>query len=390
MRFHSAWLAPLLLLCMLPATLILAAESDAERPIVDLSRKVIRSAPDRHFGRAALEELPAATWLLAYREADHHAKNRDGRLHLMVSTDHGKTWSGEDHHADGNPIQRFPAWPPGAGPGEPTGPGEPWLYQAPDGTLILHCWKVQYSDRSKNGGTWQITSSDGGKTWSEWSQVDFQGIEQDNDVFATDDHFVHEGTIYAGARQYAKGKWKNMLIVSEDNGRTWRKLSDITTYQHNTSEVGLELIRNERVVAVLNTKRRTAVYRTFSDDLGETWDTPEPIQEQTKIWDRCRIFSRNRLLGNAGSAGDTVLLGFGDQALVPGKSMPRRNVLWLSHDSGESWSGPIGLDKRTEDAGYGDVLYDPTNGTYCFYSYHGSMEEASLVEYRFKLRDKTQ
>jgi len=357
------------------------------RPVINLKKRVLREGKDRFFGRAAVEALPDGTWLLVYREAEHHARNRDGRLHIMVSKDRGKTWSREDRHLDGRRIKQFPAWPPGAGPGQPAGPGEPWLYRAPDGTLILHCWKVKYSDRSHNGGTWQMTSSDNGRTWSKWSQVDFQGIADDDNVFATDDHFIHEGTIYAGARQFAGGKWKNLLIQSADNGRTWRKMSDISSYRHNTSEVGLEYLGGKRILAVLNTKNRRAVYRTFSDDLGRTWQKPEAIHRQTQIWDRCRIWNRSHLQGKTKWWTDPVILGVGDQALVPGQSMPRRNALWLSRDGGKTWSGPVGLDDRTQDAGYGDMLYDAATGTYRFFSYHGTMEEARLVEYRFKLRE---
>jgi len=67
--------------------------------------------------------------------------------------------------------------------------------------------------------------------------------------------------------------------------------------------------------------------------------------------------------------------------------MPRRNALWLSNDGGETWQGPVALDAVTEDAGYGDVLYDPETETFHFYSYHGSSDETALVDYPFKLRD---
>src|SRR6056297_3961145 len=140
----SRWIAGLVALLGIEA---LAANGQATtaqpKPITEVKVRVLRSKPGRHFARAAAETLPDGTWLLVYREADHHAKNLDGRLHAMFSADRGKTWSAEDHDLDGQPIKGFPAWPPGAAPGQPTGPGEPWLYQTPDGKLILHSWKVK-------------------------------------------------------------------------------------------------------------------------------------------------------------------------------------------------------------------------------------------------------
>lgn len=353
-------------------------------PVRDLSRKVLRAEEGRWFGRAAVEEAPDGTWVLAYREGGIHYVN-DGVLHIAFSDDEGDTWSEEDRGLDGGSIARFPAHPPGAGPDQPTGPGEPWLYRAPDGTLVLHCWKVDYGERSRNGGTWQISSSDGGRTWTDWQRVDFRGIKKDKDVFATDDHFVIEGTIYAGARRYRDGKWKNILIRSEDNGSTWSKVSDISSYAKNTSEVGVDLMDGGRILAVLNTKNRRRVYRTWGRDRGAEWQPLEDIHGQTAIWDRCRIWTRAHVKGQEQWWNDDVILGVGDEAVNRGQSTPRRNSLWISTDAGKTWSKPIALDEQTQDAGYGDLMYDHADDKYVFISYHGAMKEAALVQYEFRL-----
>jgi hypothetical protein len=119
--------------------------------------------------------------------------------------------------------------------------------------------------------------------------------------------------------------------------------------------------------------------------MGQTWQPMESIHKQTAIWDRPRIWSHSRLLGERPWWPDSFLLGVGDEAVQRGQSMPRRNALWLSHDAGKTWAGPIPLDKVTDDAGYGDMLYDPKRKVFHFYSYHGSSDETALVDYSFSL-----
>lgn len=382
---RHAWAALLLLLG--PSVVATAGSGDSENPLRDVRKTVLRAEPGRHFGRAAAQVMPDGTWVLAYREAEHHAHNKDGRLHLMFSTDRGRTWSEPNRTSAGKPVERFPAAPPGAEPGQPTGPGEPWLYLAPDGTLILHSWKVKYGNRSANGGTWQIRSTDGGRSWSEWRQVDFRGVERDRHVFATDDHFVHDGAIYAGARQFSEGRWKNMLVRSSDAGQTWHKVGDISSYEDHTSEVGIEYLGDGRIVAVLNSKQRMHTHHTFSDDMGRTWQPLEDMEDRVRIWDRPRIWTLKHLRGEPAWWNGRTLIGVGDEAVKRGQSMPRRNSLWISRNGGERWSGPFPFDEQTQDAGYGDMVYDPEAETYHFFCYHGRMKEAALVQYRFKLAE---
>lgn len=72
-------------------------------------------------------------------------------------------------------------------------------------------------------------SADGGRTWSKFEKIDFQGIENDDFIWAIDDHFIRDGVIYMGAREVPLPEfWKgmrNLLVRSDDSGRTWRSPS---------------------------------------------------------------------------------------------------------------------------------------------------------------------
>ena len=60
--------------------------------------------------------------------------------------------------------------------------------------------------------------------WTEFEKIDFVGIERDAFIWAIDDHFIHDGVVYLGAREVPMPEfWKgmrNLLVRSADNGHT--------------------------------------------------------------------------------------------------------------------------------------------------------------------------
>jgi len=364
--------------------------------LADLEVKTLAAAPGRYFGRCALERLPDGAWFLVYHESGHHYKYEpakpkpllSGVLHARFSTDGGRTWSKEDHCHDGTPIAGFPAHPPGA---EPTSgrfePGEPWTYLAPNGDLVVHSLKNNFNTRRWQG-TWQMRSRDRGRTWSKFEKIDFEGIENDDFIWAIDDHFIHEGVIYMGAREVPPPEfWKgmrNLLVRSADNGRTWQFVSFMAKEPGLTTEQGIEYLGNDTILCVLNSVDRRHTWQTCSRDLGQTWERLRNIAPQTKIWDRPRIYTAAHLRGEPNWWQDRLILGASDQRTRPGSSMPRRNCLWLSPDAGKNWQ-LFNLDDRTEDSGYGDMLYDPATRRYVAILYHGTVGEAALKQYSFRI-----
>jgi hypothetical protein len=395
----SRWFLVTLATGCLIAFVILPRPLHAEPPkyrLVDLEVKTLAAAPGRYFGRCALERLGDGTWFLVYHESGHHFKYEpaepepilSGVLHARFSANDGRTWSKEDHCLDGTSVSGFPTYPPGA---EPTSghfePGEPWAYLAPNGDLVVHSLKNNFNTRRWQG-TWQMRSRDGGRTWSQFEKIDFEGIEDDDFIWAIDDHFIHEGIIYMGAREVPLPEfWKgmrNLLLRSSDNGHTWHFVSYVTEKPSLTTEQGIEYLGNDTILCVLNSVDRQHTWQTYSRDLGRTWEPLRDIASQTKIWDRPRIYTAAHLRGESNWWQDQLILGASDQRTRLGKSMPRRNCLWLSPDTGKSWQ-LLNLDDHTEDSGYGDMLYDPNTKRYVAILYHGTVDEAVLKQYSFRI-----
>ena len=63
-------------------------------------------------------------------------------------------------------------------------------------------------------GTWQMRSADGGRRWTTFEKIDIVGIEHDRDIWVIDDHFIHDGVIYMGAREVRRiwSGMRNLLV----------------------------------------------------------------------------------------------------------------------------------------------------------------------------------
>jgi len=335
------------------------------------------------FGRAALELLPNGTWVLLYREAPAHADNGVDVLHIKFSDDEGETWTAEDTDLNGSAVAGFPMTPPSGTIADSEGPGEPWLILAPNGTLILHMWSVEYG--VTNEGTYQSISTDNGITWTTPAQINFTGIADDANVFTTDDHFVYNGVIYISARRYddvTPTNSKSIFLKSTDNGATWVYVADISSFTTDTWECALEYIGNDTIIALLRDKAFLKTYKSVSTDMGVTWSALSDITSAFgAIMGRTRLSTRAHIKGQENWWLDSVLIAYGFEQVDSGLAHDRRNAIWISPDRGTTWSGPHYVAAEIEDAGYGDMLYAASRGEWVFISYQGTLAEADLVQY---------
>ena len=350
------------------------------------SSATIASQSGQWFGRASMK-VRSGVVVLVYREGSHHAVN-DGELHIRFSTDYGATWTAEDTFTNGSAVTGFPMNPSTLSAGEDA--GEPWLYLADNGDLILHMWRVDYG--VSQNGTYQSVSTDGGATWSSSAAVAFASTTDDANMFSTDDDFVSGGVIYAGARIHGTTQTpsESCLIKSTDDGATWEKVSTICASNEGAAgtgawEVGLEYLGSNTIIAILRMVDLTRAYKRISTDMGATWGSLTEITSQVGIAGRVRVYTRAHLKGEASWWDDTTLVMVGYVHQTAGSSTSRRNCIWVSKDAGTTWTLPIYIDVTAEDAGYGDMIWNPTTKRYVVVTYQGTQAEAVLKQYNVRV-----
>lgn len=142
----------------------------AGNPVITVTAsKVIVSGPN-WYGRTSMKVRNGIT-IMSYREADSHADNGFDQIMVMFSDDYGVSWTAPNVYLDASAVTGMPSYAD-AGVGDPEGAGEPWLYLMPNGDLVIHMWRSDYG--VSNSGTYQIRSTDGGKSWSAPALVLFQ------------------------------------------------------------------------------------------------------------------------------------------------------------------------------------------------------------------------
>jgi hypothetical protein len=351
------------------------------------STTTLRTAAGEWYGRASVK-IRNGIVILVYRHGSAHAVN-DGELHIKFSDDYGVSWTAEDIKIGGGAVSGFPMNPSTLTAGQDA--GEPWLYLAPNGNLVLHMWRVDYF--VQNNGTYQSVSTDGGNTWSASAAVDFSGITGDDDIFATDDDFVYGGVIYAGARKHDadQSPSASMLIKSTDNGATWSYVSTIMENNEGAStlgawEVGLEYLGDSVIIAMLRSVAMTASYKRISTDMGLTWGSLTDVSPTIGIAARQRVYTRAHMTGSLVNWWeDPYLIMTGFNHKTSGSSDPRQNAIWISQNRGTTWQGPFVVAAEDTDGGYGDIFYNPNNNTWNVISYLGDFGEAELLQYNLTI-----
>jgi len=335
-----------------------------------------------------METLSDGNTILVYEESTSHPENLDDVVHIRFSDDGGATWTAEDTDLNGNPVAGFPAYPD-AGAEDPEGPGDTYIFQAPNGDVYLHTWKANYTAPISMHGTWRIKSTDGGITWGAWEQIHFTGqsLVEDDYSGMTEQHFILGDTIYMVGRVYGTiySTVKMCLYKSEDNGATWAWVSDMSVYTDGTHEAAAEYIGDNKIIVYHRDVSNAISRRQQSDDLGATWGPLYRVESSINVIGRNRMFTDAHLKGEANWWTDTHLIMCGFVLTSPGTSHPRRNAIWLSANAGATWTKPIYLDDAAEDGGYGDLTYDGATDTYRVVTYKGSMAEANLMQYSFKV-----
>jgi predicted neuraminidase len=283
---HSIWVVLLVFSTPAPAQL-----SKWQKGVL-VDEFIFEKAPFPESHAATIAETPKgliAAWFGGTKE-------RNPDVEIWVARREGAKWTAPVSVANGilTDSVRFACW-------------NPVLYQVPGGDLLLF-YKTGPNVAGWKG--WVKTSADNGLTWSAPQPLGegFLGPVKNKPVM------LSNGNIIAPSSTEGNG-WKIHFEISEDRGKTWRKVGPINDGKTLTSiQPSILFHKNGRLQVLARSKDR-ALMETWSSDNGETWT---PVAKSA--------------LPNNNSGTDAVTLRDGRQLLVYNHVYP--------HDTLKNGKGP--------------------------------------------------
>ena len=359
------------------------------------------------YGRCMIAVVDENRWIMALRSGVNHIDWKGGdTIHLLTSSDEGRTWGKLDQWFDGTPIEGMPYY-------DGKCHSEPGLFRMPNGDFILQFWRTDY-----HTGTKQLRSTDNGKTWiTDIERINVAGVTgaPGNVALGCQDWFVdpeNPSDVYMAFEYFGyKEKSGCFLARSRDNCKSYTFLSwigpladrsDIAA--RSTFEPAIEYVGNRTIVSVLRdggggspSAGNRFTWQTKSTDMGASFGPLIDISDQINggvpkgLWQRTRIykesnpyFQHNNPLNYA--RGEGRLWGFGIHSMGGGNT--RKPAVYWSDDNGDSWNGPELLHGPMHpgtDTGYGD-LKRRTDGTFVgttYYCQPKKLNVADLEQYTF-------
>jgi len=352
------------------------------------------------YGRCFLAIVDEDRWIMALRSGTNHiAWGQRDAIHLLTSTDEGRTWGELDRWFDGTSIRGLPFE-------DGHTHSEPGLFSMPNGDLILQFWRTGYTS-----GTKQLRSRDAGRTWQlDINRIFVEGVDgaAGDRVIGTEDFFVdpeNPSDVYMAFQYFHyEGQAGTLLAKTQDHGRTYGFVSWIGPLADEkdpdggaTFEPAIEYVGDRTIVAVLRDgagNRRT--WQTKSVDMGASFDPLTDISRSVDggvsngVWQRARLYKESNPFFQHGNSldyagGEGRLWGYGLHS--NGGGYTRKPAVYWSDDNGESWGGPELLHGPMEpgtDTGYGDMRRR-TDDTFVAATYYANQDStvADVEQYTF-------
>ena len=334
--------------------------------------QVIYSNGHRHLHPADLIKLQNGDLLIMTREATEHYAS-DGDVVMLRSKDGGQTW-GERQVIASSPLD------------EREGCG----IQLKDGTIVVGIfynnlykpdgsygfnWKKELKEQGEPEpgkrylGSYTITSTDNGKTWSEPSFIDSKDMPYSELEGPTDAPIeMPDGSIVMGLiGQKPEGDLNGVsavMVRSTDKGKTWKFLStiagDAEGKQGGFMEPGIVRTKTGRIIAGLrNHGPDQAIYTTYSDDDGKTW---VPAQKTAMVGHPVDLIqlSDGRIMASYG--------------IRTPHAKPQGVRACFSSDNGETWDVKTEVQIRKDfinwDVGYPESVELPDGRVLTVYYYN--------------------
>ncbi|MDA0591000.1 MAG: exo-alpha-sialidase [Planctomycetota bacterium] len=301
---------------VLAATAVASGGDLSSQPGYVKSEFIYETAPFPQCHASTIVETKSglvAAWFGGTRE-------KDPDVGIWVSRHVKGKWSAPVEVANGvvNPQQRFPTW-------------NPVLFQPSKGPLILY-YKMGPSPRNWWG--MQLTSADGGKSWSEPKRLPdgILGPIKNKPIELAD------GTILSGSSTEHDG-WRVHMEIGPSQGTSWRATEPLNT----KDELGViqpAIIQFGQTIQILCRSQQGKLASATSKDEGKTW-------------------SRFRLLDlpNPNSGIDAVGLKDGRGLLIFNNTPRGRSPLNVAVSSdGEKWKTVLTLEDQPGEYSYPAVI----------------------------------
>jgi hypothetical protein len=246
---------------------ILSAQEAVERTPADLERSLVVSGQGYFPVALRLQDGRIAVVL---RGGAPHLGIK-GRLDMVFSADEGRTWTKPSLVIDSPEDDRNPA-----------------LGQAKDGTLIVgylrtgsYDDKGKYDPKLKKTSTWVTRSHDGGKTWSESTEIDVSDLEWGSPfsrILTLPDGAmlmpIYGGAVRKPGEQVADTD-NSYLYRSTDSGKTWQRFA--TPGPKRFNETAIVRLASGKLLAAMRTRAGGEVWLVDGSEDGRTWDEPRKL-----------------------------------------------------------------------------------------------------------------
>ncbi|MFW6257111.1 MAG: sialidase family protein [Bacillota bacterium] len=284
-----------------------------------------------------------------------------GQVHLLRSSDKGKTWSQPEvlinsplDDRDAGILQTSKgtilvnwftslAWLKRLKKAEKE--GRDVLEEMGDG-FVSRCKKIQAIIKEKgineSTGPWIIRSEDGGNTFS--NKIDCKVGSPHGPIELNDGRLLYVGLPRSKEKEVSPYASANPAIaVSEDDGYSWEKIAEIPRRSDDNIDTYKEphavQTRGGRIIVHIRNhsqQDRGYILQSESEDGGKTFSVPHNI-------------------GLYGFPAHLLCLQDGRLVTTYGyRKTPYGNRVSISEDEGETWSEPLILNEKTEkrDLGY--------------------------------------
>lgn len=311
-------------------------------------------------------------WIMAFVEGTAHvATSGSHQLEIVFSSDKGVTWTSKNTYLDSASVTGFQRQGNGSTANQTS---DVLLIKCPNDDIIAIALDRQFQAFINMV---QSRSTDGGKTWSSWTEINTQ-IENDPSntwsfydyqIVGTEIYIV--GSITTNYPTSLNTAAKSFIYKSTDNGVNWTKVADINSLSDTSWEAGIVRRPDGAWLSIIRVadKELTDAEKWYSADGVNNWIQLNDIGVGGAIHQaRMRYFDR-----------EDRLYCFG-RYQEPGGD--RENCFVYSDDLGVSWDLFVPVDFGASDGGYADCLKRSDNIFYMV-GYTGDYisETASLKEF---------